>query len=839
MSSLLSICIFLFLYTLKASAESGLQAWLRYAAVPCNEACRASLPAKIISLDRNESSPVYTAGLEVQRGLEGMFNKRVPILYGSECGDAESVTIGTTQAYADRCDTSIPQLEDDSLYLEAGRPVRLLGGNSRGALYAAFEYLSLLGQGNHTAITYTSTPHAPIRWVNQWDNLDGSIERGYGGESIFFADGGVVSDLSRAVEYARLLASVRVNAIVVNNVNANASLLTDENISGVARVADVFRRYGVQVGIALNFASPRDLGGLDTFDPLDDVVVDWWSNITARVYQRIPDLAGYLVKADSEDQPGPLTYNRTLADGANLFARALQPYHGTLMYRAFVYNHHLDYSDWKADRAKAAVEYFQPLDGQFEENVVVQIKYGPIDFQVREPASPLFANLRETNTAIELQVSQEYLGQQSHLVYLPPLWKTILDFDLRVDRTESPVRDVISGKTFNRTLGGWTAVVNVGTNTTWLGSHLAMSNLYAYGRLAWDPLQDATDILQDWIRLTFGFDQAVLDTITQMSMASWPAYENYTGNLGVQTLTDILYTHYGPNPASQDHNGWGQWTRADKHAIGMDRTMGTGTGYAGQYPEDVARMYEDIATTPDDLLLWFHHVNYTHPLHSGKSVIQHIYDAHYDGAEMAHGFVDMWENLQDKIDTERYHDVLARLVYQAGHSIVWRDAIVNYYHNLAGIPDIFGRVGNHPWRIEAENMTLDGYEVYVVDPFETASNACAIVTATNSTTGSAVAKITVPSGVYNIAVNYFDLYGGQSSWTVYLNDRQVGQWSGDSENSFGHVPSIYLDGHSAMRITFRGVAVQSGDTFRILGESNGIEPAPVDYVAFLPEDVVD
>lgn len=840
MYSLLSISICLCLFALRTSAESGLRAWLRYAPVPCDEVCQASLPAKIISLDRNKSSPVYTAGIEVQHGLERMFNWRVPIVYGSECGDAASVTIGTVLAYADNCNSSVPQLEDDAFYLGVGRATRLLGANARGALYAAFEYLSLLGQGNHIATTYTSTPHAPIRWVNQWDNLDGSIERGYGGESIFFADGGVVSDLDRAVEYARLLASIRVNGIVVNNVNANACLLTDDNINGVARIADAFRPYGVQVGIALNFASPRDLDGPDTFDPLDDGVVSWWSNLTARIYQRIPDLAGYLVKADSEDQPGPLTYNRTLADGANLFARALQPYHGVLMYRAFVYNNHLNYSDWKADRAKAAVEYFQPLDGQFEENVVVQIKYGPIDFQVREPTSPLFANLRETNTAIELEVSQEYLGQQCHLVYLPPLWKTVLDFDLRVDGKKSQVRDVISGKTFNRTLGGWAAVVNVGTNTTWLGSHLAMSNLYAYGRLSWDPLQDPKDILRDWIRLTFGSNQDVLDIIMQMSMASWPAYENYTGNLGEQTLTDILYTHYGPNPASQDHNGWGQWTRADNHAIGMDRTIGTGTGYAGQYPVDIARMYEDITTTPDDLLLWFHHVNYTHPLQSGKSVIQHFYDAHYGGAETAHVFVKMWESLQDKIDPERYHEVLTRLVYQAGHSIVWRDAIVDFYYNLSGIPDVAGRVGNHPWRMEAESMMLDGYEVYAVDPFETASNASAIITATNSTIGSAVARINMPPGRYNLAVNYFDLYGGQSSWTVYLNERQIGQWSGNAEDVLGHDPSIYLDGHSARRITFRGVEVQSGDgVFRIVGESDGIEPAAVDYVAFLPEDVVD
>lgn len=243
------------------------------------------------------------------------------------------------------------------------------------------------------------------------------------------------------------------------------------------------------------------------------------------------------------------------------------------MYRAFVYDDMLDESDWYADRAKAAVGYFQPLDGQFDDNVVVQIKYGPIDFQVREPTHPLFANLLNTNAAIELQVAQEYLGQMCHLVYLPPLWKTVLDFDLRVDNKSSLVRDILSGQRFNRSLSGYAAVTNVGTNLTWLGSHLAMSNLYAYGRLAWDPVQEPEPILQDWIRLTFSSDETVLDTITEMSMQSWPAYENYTGNLGIQTLTNILGNHFGPKPQSQDGNGYCQWTRADATHVGMDRTV--------------------------------------------------------------------------------------------------------------------------------------------------------------------------------------------------------------------------------------------------------------------------
>lgn len=830
---------FLFAFLGLVAAESGLDGWLRYAPVPCTTQCRFKLPAHIVALNATKTSPVYVAGSELQNGMKGIYGVNIDVTH--ELCKNSSVIVGTVEQYRTTCGSlnGIPHLDEDGFWLSTrGNGAHIVGANERGALYGAFEYLSMLAQGNFSEVAYASNPSAAIRWVNQWDNMDGSIERGYGGPSVFFKDGVVVDDLSRAAQYARLLASVRINAVVVNNVNANATTLSPENIKGLGRIADAFRPYGVQLAISLNFASPEILGGLDTFDPLDPSVIKWWSNITDQIYQHVPDMAGYLVKADSEGQPGPQTYNRTLAQGANLFANALKPHDGVVMFRAFVYKQ-LNESRWKADRAKAAVDFFKPLDGRFEENVVVQIKYGPIDFQVREPASPLFANLFNTSTAIELEVTQEYLGQQSHLVYLPPLWKTVLDFDMRVDHRPSLVRDIVTGKRFNRKLGGSAAVVNVGTNTTWLGSHLSMSNLYAYGRLAWNPADDAQSVLQDWIRLTFGLDPAVVDTITKMSMESWHAYENYSGNLGIQTLTDILYTHYGPNPASQDNNGWGQWTRADHTSIGMDRTVSNGTGFSGQYPDEIAAMYEDIGTTPDHLLLWFHHVNYTQRLHSGKSVIQHFYDAHYDGADAAQTFLTQWESLQGKIDDERYTHVRDRLDYQTGHSIVWRDAINNFYHNLSGIADDAERVGHHPWRIEAEDMTLDGYKTYTVSPFETASGSVAIVTSSNRTAGAATTKLNFPSGTYDLAVNYYDLYGGQSQWQIYLNGQQVGEWLGNSEDVLSHTPSIYLDGHSATRIKFRNVKVNKGDMLKIVGTPDGVEPAPLDYVAVLPRGVVD
>ncbi|KAH6986981.1 glycoside hydrolase superfamily [Ilyonectria destructans] len=829
------------------SGESGIDGWLRYAPLPSNKikGHADAIPSRIVVLGSTTDGPLDTAVSEIQEGIYGILGREVKIASKTNaCHAKGTIIIGTVEAFESACGDlpSNVELQEDGFWLKTGdNSVQILGQNERGALYGAFEYLSMLGQANFSQVAYATNPSAPIRWANQWDNLNasgthGSIERGYGGPSIFFDGvGHIKDDLSRVPLYGRLLASVRINGIVISNVNADPTLLSKDNLEGLRKIADLFRPWGVQVGISLNFASPQSLGELDTFDPLDESVISWWTDKTNQIYKLIPDFVGYLVKANSEGQPGPLTYNRTLADGANLFAKAVEPHGGIVMFRAFVYDK-LDWNDWHADRANAAVEFFGDLDGEFDDNVVVQIKYGPIDFQVREPASPLFANLRKTSMAIELQITQEYLGQQCHLVYLPPLWRTIFDFDMRVDGKESKVQDIITGNVFNRKLGGYAGVVNVGTNQTWLGSHLSMSNLYAFGRLAWNPSDDSVSILQDWTRLTFGLDSKVLEAITTMSMESWPAYENYSGNLGIQTLTDILYTHYGPNPASQDNNGWGQWTRANGQSIGMDRTVSNGTGNAGQYPDEVAAKYESPETTPDDLMLWFHHVPYTFKLHSGKTVIQSFYDAHHKGAETVQDFQFVWESLKGKIDSERFEHELYRLRYQAGHSIVWRDAINEFYRNLSGIPDKAGRVRHHPYRIEAESMDLDGYSIIAVEPAETASNYTAIIT---NGTGTASTKLRFKDGRYNVAVNYYDVTGGRSTWELYINARKIGWWKGDMEDKLGHAPSDFLDGHSATRITFRNVKVSKGDTLLIKGKADGAEKAPLDYVAFLPEGVID
>ncbi|KAI9897411.1 hypothetical protein N3K66_007267 [Trichothecium roseum] len=828
-----------------ATAEDGLDGWLRYARLPdCQTGCEPDLvPSVIVTLNATKGGPLETAGTELQRGINGTTGLLLDVNPDNTDGKTK-ITVSTVDTYQENLPEDLHLIDDGFFLSTKGDDVTIVGSNERGALYGAFEYLSMLAQGNFEEVEYSTNPDAPIRWANQWDNLwdngtHGSIERGYGGASIFYDGVGQVrDDLTRVPLLGRLLSSIRVNAIVINNVNADPGILTDSNLDGVQEIADLLRPWGVQIGMSLNFASPKDFGGLDTFDPLDESVISWWQDVTNDLYRRVPDLAGYLVKANSEGQPGPITYNRTLAEGANLFAEAVAPHGGIVMFRAFVYNHLADWNDWYADRANAQLEFFQDLDGEFDDNVVVQIKYGPIDFQVREPVSPLFANLRDTHMAIEFQVTQEYLGHQCHLVYLPPLWRTILDFDMRVDSQESRVKDILNGKVFNRTLGGYTAVTNVGMDTTWLGSHLSMSNLYAFGRLAWNPNADSVDVLQDWIRLTFGLDQDVREAVTEMSMLSWPTYENYTGNLGVQTLTDILYTHYGPNPASQDHNGWGQWTRANSHSIGMDRTVWNGTKNAGQYPPEVAEKWENPETTPDDLMLWFHHVPYTFELHSGKTVIQHFYDAHYDGALTAQSFQETWHGLKGKVDEERFEHELYRLRYQAGHSIVWRDAINEFYRNLSGIPDELDRVRNHPWRLEAEDMTLEGYRPVSVSPTETASRYTAIVT-TGTGTGTASVDVPFDDGSYDLAINYFDITGGSATYQVSINGELVGEWKGDAEYKLGKFPSEYLDGHSAIRITFNNVKVRKGDKLVVKGIADGSEQAPLDYISLLPIGEVD
>ncbi len=677
-------------------AAAQTDAWLRYAKFnPQQAALYQQLPDKIRVL--GASPVVANAAQELSRGVESMLGKKLTL--GSSTGN--SFVVGTTQAIGALSPAlNLPRdLAHDSYWLKTSKLhgsscVFIAGSTDRGILYGVFALLSKIARGESIAsLDEVEQPYAPIRWVNQWDNLDGRIERGYGGPSIFFVAGKVRDDLTRAGKYARLLASIGINGCTINNVNAAPGVLEDSFIVQVRRIADVFRPWGVQLSLSVDLGSPKSVGGLDTFDPLDPKVAAWWKDKVDEIYRQIPDFGGFVVKADSEGRLGPSTYGRSHADAANVIARALKPHGGVVFYRAFVYNHHLDWHDLKNDRAKAAFDNFHRLDGAFDDNAIIQIKNGPIDFQVREPASPLFAGLRHTNESIELQITQEYTGQQKHLCFLVPMWKEVLDFDMRVDGNATPVKDIISGRSFHRSVGGFSGVANVGMDDTWLGSPLAMANLYGFGRLEWKPNLAPEKIVDEWTRLTFGNDPLVVKTINDLQMKSWRVYESYTGPLGAGTLTNITGNHYDPGPESSEENGWGQWHRADHQGIGMDRTVATGTGYIGQYPPAVQKLYESLADCPDSLLLFFHHVPYAHILHSGKTVVQHVYDSHYQGAEEAKSFIAEWKQLDGHIDQSLYRDGLVRFESQSAQAQVWRDTICNWIYRLSGITDQKGRVG--------------------------------------------------------------------------------------------------------------------------------------------------
>src|SRR5437588_212329 len=473
-------------------ADNGYDAWLRYAPLTAVERAKYdSLPKAVTVL--GDSPLLQTAQAELTRGISGMLQRKLRVEKGPPRENAIILgTLADLHSTAPHWHAS-KELREDGYWLANDRInghncVIIAGATDRGTLYGVFALLrKIVFAEDLTHLQETQEPANPIRWVNEWGKLDGSIERGYGGRSIFFENGSVRADLSRASAYARLLASVGINACVVNNVNADPRVLAPDFLAQLARIAYAFRPWGVRLGISVDLSSPKSLGGLDTFDPLDPRVQSWWKQKADEIYRLIPDFAGFLIKADSEGRPGPSRYGRTPADAANVVARALQPHGGIVMYRAFVYDHHLDWRNSKNDRARAAYDIFHPLDGKFNDNVIVQIKNGPIDFQVREPVSPLLGGLEKTNEAIELQITQEYTGQQRHLCFLVPLWKEALDFDIRVQDPSTPVKNIVSSQVFHRALGGFAGVANVGLDANWLGNPMAMANLYGFARLAWNP----------------------------------------------------------------------------------------------------------------------------------------------------------------------------------------------------------------------------------------------------------------------------------------------------------------------------------------------------------------
>lgn len=680
------------------------KAWLQHTPVEDQE-LRSIYSKWFGSVVVAESSEVITTAVgELTTGIHSLLGiKSVVTSEPEESSYLRIETLTSTEEAASYVSEDVAQLQGE-LGAEGfilrhnssgvGSVLTLTGGSATGVLYGVFHLLRLIASGkNLEGIHVVDRPRNRLRMINQWDNADGEIERGYAGKSIFYQAGKIVEDVQRVRDYARMLASVGINSISINNVNVHeieTSFITPEQLPEVARIAGVFRTYGIRLFLSVNFAAPLHIGEVGTSDPLDEGVRNWWAKAASDIYKVIPDFGGFVVKADSEHRPGPFAYGRDHADGANMLAEALQPYGGLVIWRCFVYNCMQDWRDRSTDRARAAYDHFKPLDGKFHDNVLLQIKNGPMDFQVREPVSPLFGAMKQTNQVMEFQITQEYTGQQRHVCYLVPQWKEVLDFDTHAEGPGTHIHNIVDGTQYNMLHSGVAAVSSIGDDENWTGHTLAQANLYGYGRLIWNPSLSAEDIAEEWVKLTFGCDEQVVMTVRGMLMMSWPIYESYTSPLGVGWMVTPHY-HYGPDVDGYEYSRWGTYHFADRNGIGVDRTLGTGTKYVSQYSSPNDQIYGSVESCPDELLLFFHHVPYEHVLQSGKTVIQHIYDTHFEGAQAVQWLNKEWNDLEGKIDEDRFTQVAGRLAEQATHANHWRDVINTYFYRKSGVPDAQGR----------------------------------------------------------------------------------------------------------------------------------------------------
>lgn len=571
-------------------------------------------------------------------------------------------------------------LKDGYQIKSNGAKISITSAQDAGLLYGAYHLLRLQAtKSNLTNINITEIPSYDIRILNHWDNLDGTIERGYAGYSLWKWDQLPTTLSPRYEEYARANASIGINATVLNNVNASPDMLKDEYLVKVKALADVFRPYGLKVYLSVNFSSPKILGGTTDSDPLNPEVKKWWSNKIKDIYKLIPDFGGFLVKANSEGQPGPQDYGRTHADGANMIADALKPYNGIVMWRAFVY------SPSNEDRAKQAYLEFVPLDGQFRDNVIIQIKNGPIDFQPREPFNPLFGALKKTPEMVEFQITQEYLGFSNHLVYLSPLFKETLDSDTYSDGKGSTIAKLTDGTLRPSKVTAISAVANIGEDTNWCGHHFAQSNWYAFGRLAWNHELPSEQIADEWIKMTFSMDDNFVTPVKEMMLSSRETVVNYMMPLGLHHIFAEGH-HYGPQPWLSDA-GRKDWTsvyyhNADKIGLGFDRTK-TGSNAVSQYFSPLNEIYNNIETCPENLILWFHHVPWNYKMKDGKTLWNELCYKYDSGVQNVREYQKLWDRMESYIDKQRFDEVQSRLKIQAKDAVWWKDACLLYFQGYS------------------------------------------------------------------------------------------------------------------------------------------------------------
>lgn len=690
--------------------EDGYDLWLRYRPLPGRDDLARQLSHIVVV---GNHAVLRSAGAELSRGLSAMLGRPVPVRDGAG-KNAVVVQVGDLAA------------EGFTIKRRADR-VEITGGDERGALYGAFRFLQhLQRQRPLQGLDLADRPASPLRMLNHWDNLNGSIERGYAGRSIFAWDE-LPGLRERYVDYARAIASVGVNNTVVNNVNASADFLRSERLTGLAALAGVLRQWGVRLWLSANYAAPITLtaGQVTVADPFDPGVQKWWQDKIDEIYRLIPDFGGFLVKANSEGQPGPLDYGRTHADGANMLADRLAPYGGKLVWRSFV---HEGFSDW----AQYQYNVFHPLDGQFHENAVVQTKNGPIDFQVREPVNPLFGGLPRTNQMVELEITQEYTGHATHLCYLVPEWKTVLGFPTY----QGPG----SGPTVAEVVTGMAGVVNIGDDRDWTGYQLGAANTHGFARLAWNPRLSADEIVTEWIELTFGLDKQVGSVLKAIMLQSWETYESYTSPLGMGYLTYPLGAHFLPDPAST-HN-LSHYTTSE--GTGFDRTAVFPKLYADHWRD----IYGSLENCPDELLLFMHWVPYTHRLKSGKTVVQHIYDSHFDGYERVLEFRRAWGRLAGRVDAARHADIAATFDAHVVEAERWRDTIVSYFYGYSRILS----TGTEWLQVEYPNRGLliggaaNDLPLVLTNAFRTAQTVTASVRPVDSSWKVGTTTVAIESG---------------------------------------------------------------------------------------------
>lgn len=696
----------LFLAGANARAEDGYRLWLRY----------DLLPKALVGVYRSRATSIVVQGrsatldairAELVNGCTRLLGNPIPV--SAEVERDGAVIVGTPQTspliarlgWKRQLDELGPEgFRLRSLKL-AGRVVTVIASNGEtGALYGAFHFLRLmqtLQPINHLDVM--QTPRLKLRVLNHWDNLDGSIERGYAGRSLWDWEALPQKVDARLMDYARANASVGINGSVLNNVNANSQSLSLEYLRKAAAIARVFRPYGVRVYLSARFSAPIELGGLKTADPLDAEVVAWWKKKADEIYKLIPDFGGFLVKANSEGQPGPRTYNRTHAEGANMLAAALLPHHGVVIWRAFVYDAKPDY-----DRAAAAYDSLQPFDGQFAANVLLQVKNGPVDFQPREPFHPLFGAMPKTQMMLEVQITQEYLGQSNHLVFLAGMWREVLDSDTYAKGVGSTVSRVIDGQLFNERITGMAGVANTGRDRNWTGHHFAQANWYAFGRLAWNPSLTSRQIADEWSHMTFTHDRRALEIITRLMLESREAVVDYMTPLGLHHLMWAGH-HYGPQPwwDKEPRPDWNPvyYHRADERGLGFDRTK-TGSNAVGQYYPPVRERFSNLETCPEKFLLWFHHVPWDYRLRSGKTLWDELALNYQRGVDWVRATRRSWDALKGVIDEERHTEVGRKLALQERDAIWWRDACLLYFQTFSKRP--------LPAGVERPKLTLEEYK---------------------------------------------------------------------------------------------------------------------------------